>query len=361
MNIIVIGGGIIGLMTARELALAGQAVTLLDRGPIGQESSWAGGGILSPLYPWRYGAAVNQLARWSQAHYPALVADLIEEGAVDPEWTRSGLLMLDTEEAGQASAWAADYGLHLQAVDAGRCQALEPGLATGQVALWLPEIAQIRNPRLVKSVRASCEYHGVQIREACAVEAIQETSAGLSLKTAMGELLADAAVVAGGAWSGRILANLGIELPVRPVRGQMIMYAGQPDQVRHINLVGGHYLIPRRDGRILVGSTLEDVQFDKSTTATARQELSKFASGLFPSLAETPIERHWSGLRPGSPDGTPYICAVPGVPGLYMNAGHFRNGVVLAPASARLLADQILGREPILDISDYALDRENAA
>ena len=358
MKIAVIGGGIIGLMTARELALAGQSVTLLDRGQVGQESSWAGGGILSPLYPWRYSAAVNRLARWSQAHYPALASALIEEGGLDPEWTRNGLLILDTWEAEQAAAWAVDYGLHLQRVDAGRCQALEPGLARGQPALWLPEIAQIRNPRLVKSVRASCEYHGVQIRESCLVEAIHPASAGLHLKMTTGELQVDAAVVAGGAWSGRILANLGVEVPIKPVRGQMIMYAGQPGQVHHITLVQGHYLIPRRDGRILVGSTLEEVQFDKSTTDVARQELSEFATGLFPTLADTPIERHWSGLRPGSPDGTPYICAVPGIPGLYLNAGHFRNGVVLAPASARLLADQILGREPILDVGDYALNRQ---
>lgn len=359
MDIVVIGGGIIGLLTARELALAGQTVTLLDKGLIGQESSWAGGGILSPLYPWRYGTAVNRLARWSQLHYPALVAELVEEGQVDPEWTRSGLLILDTGEAEQASIWAADYGLELELVDAARCHELEPGLEAGQPALWLPDIAQIRNPRLVKSVRASCEFHGVQIRESCPVESIEETSQGISIKTAMGQLQADAAVVAGGAWSGRLLASLGVEIQVIPVRGQMLMYAGQPEQVRHITLLGGHYVIPRRDGRILVGSTLEEVEFDKSTTSEAREGLSEFARGLFPSLASTSIERHWSGLRPGSPDGIPYICCIPAMKGLYLNAGHFRNGVVLAPASARLMADMILGRETILNTSEYNLDRRS--
>ena len=360
MRIVVIGGGIIGLLTARELALAGHAITLIDQGRIGAEASWAGGGILSPLYPWRYPDAVNQLAKWSQQHYPALANALIEEGGTDPQWTQSGLLVLDQTEHPQAVAWAKSYGLACDQITARECAGLEPVLQVpGEKALWFPELAQIRNPRLVKSLMESCIRHKVQLQESTAVTGITLRGQQVTgVETASGSLPADAVVVASGAWSARLLSGLGMTLPVRPVRGQMIMYHLEPGQVRHINLFEGHYLIPRQDGRVLVGSTLEEVDFDKSTTADARETLAQFASKLFPLLRNEQIENHWAGLRPGSPSGIPYICAIPNMPGLYLNAGHFRNGVVLGYASARLMADMILQREPTLDPAAYGLVRD---
>jgi glycine oxidase len=359
MRTVVIGGGIIGLLTARELALAGHAVSVLDQGRIGAEASWAGGGILSPLYPWRYPDPVNQLAHWSQQHYPALAAELIEEGALDPQWLQSGLLVLDQTEHAAAQNWAQAYGLNCEAITAQDCRQLEPALQVpGAGALWFPSLAQIRNPRLVKSLTQSCARLGVAFREATAVTGVtlrgQQVTA---VETPSGRLAVDTVVVASGAWSARLLAGLGMQIPIRPVRGQMIMYHAQPDQVRHINLYEGHYLIPRQDGRILVGSTLEEVEFDKSTTTAAREELVRFAERLFPFLRDLSIELHWAGLRPGSPTGIPYICTVPGMDGLYLNTGHYRNGVVLGYASARLLADLILGRAPILATKPYSLVR----
>lgn len=359
MRIVVIGGGIIGLLTARELALAGMAVSVVDQGRIGAEASWAGGGILSPLYPWRYAEPVNQLASWSQIHYPGLATALIQEGGIDPEWTRSGVLVLDPEEHALAMSWAKAHDLPCEEIDAPACNTLEPALQVPNAsALWFPELAQIRNPRLVKSLAESCERNGIQLLESTPVNGIilrgQQVTA---VKTATAHLTADAVVVASGAWSARLLAGLGLRLPIRPVRGQMIMYHGEPGQIRHINLYEGHYLIPRRDGRILVGSTLEEVDFDKSTTDAARQSLVEFATNLFPFLTPLAIEQQWAGLRPGSPHGIPYICSVSGMGGLFLNTGHYRNGVVLGYASARLMADLILEREPILPIEPYALSR----
>lgn len=359
MRTVVIGGGIIGLLTARELALAGQSVTIVEQGRIGAEASWAGGGILSPLYPWRYPDPVNRLANWSQQHYPTLAAELIQEGGIDPQWTQSGLLVLDQTEHAEAMAWAKDYGLPCEQLSAQDCVKLEPTLRVpGATALWFPSLAQVRNPRLVKSLLESCVRHGVQLRESTPVIGItlrgQQVTA---VETAGGSLPADGIVVASGAWSARLLSSMGMQIPVRPVRGQMIMYHAEPGQIRHINLYEGHYLIPRQDGRVLVGSTLEEVDFDKSTTADAREALIEFASALFPFLRELPIENQWAGLRPGSPSGIPYICTVPNIGGLYLNTGHFRNGVVLGFASAHLLADVILGRKPILDPGPYGLAR----
>lgn len=357
MRIVIIGGGIIGLLTARELALSGQSVTVVDQGAIGGEASWAGGGILSPLYPWRYPEPVNRLAHWSQHHYSALARDLVRESGIDPEWTPSGLLVLDQTEHDEALAWAANYGLPCETLSARDCTALEPGLVCpGPMALWFPGLAQIRNPRLVKSLAGSCRALGVELRAATRVTGVTLRGTQVTrVETETGSLEADKVVIASGAWSARLVSSLGMQLPVKPVRGQMILYHAQPDQVRHINLYQGHYLIPRQDGRVLVGSTLEDVDFDKSTTEDARVELARFAASLFPFLAEMPVETQWAGLRPGSPTGIPYICDVPGVGGLYLNTGHFRNGVVLGLASARLMADMLLARSPILDPAPFAL------
>jgi glycine oxidase len=175
-----------------------------------------------------------------------------------------------------------------------------------------------------------------------------------------GGLEADAVLVTAGAWSGGLLEGVGLRLPVRPIRGQMLAFAGEPGRVRRIVLAGGRYVIPRRDGHVLVGSTLEDAGFERATTAAAREDLAAAAARIVPGLAELPLARHWAGLRPGSPDGVPWIGPVEGVPGLFVNVGHYRNGVVLGPASARLAADLILGRSPILDPAPYAVARPRA-
>ena len=142
---------------------------------------------------------------------------------------------------------------------------------------------------------------------------------------------------------------------VEPVKGQMIMFRGEPDRVHRIVLADSHYIIPRRDGRVLAGSTLEKTGFDKSTSEAALEELRDKAVSLVPSLADLPIERQWAGLRPGTREGIPYICSLPQVEGLYLHAGHYRNGVVLGPASVQLLVEQMLGRPCFCDPEPYSV------
>jgi glycine oxidase len=353
---IIIGGGLIGMLTARELAVAGMSVTLLDRGAAGREASWAGGGILSPLYPWRYGDAVTRLAHWSQANYEAVCDGLREDSGVDPQWTRSGLLFLDTGERAEAVQWARRLGIGLEALDAAAVAECEPALASPSAGLWMPQVAQVRNPRLVRALRGSAAFHGGRIEEGVEVTGVAtDGSCVVGVETRSGRLSAPRVVVAGGAWSARLLQDLGVSLAVEPVRGQMILFAARPGLVRRIVLDGGRYLIPRRDGRVLAGSTLEYVGFDKGTTKAALDELRAVAVALVPALADYPVEHQWAGLRPGSTDGVPFIGPVNSVEGLYVNTGHFRNGVVLGPASARLLADLMLGREPLADPAPYAI------
>lgn len=356
---LVVGGGLIGMLSARELARAGLVVGLVERGGTGRESTWAGGGILSPLYPWRYPDSVTALATWSQARYAALAQELKAESGIDPEFQQNGLLILDTEETAQAQKWAANWQRSLELVAADKITQLEPAL--GDVpprALWMPQVAQMRNPRLAQALRKSIENLGVTLFEHTPVKGLVlgETGVHGVLTTEQSEINADRVVIAGGAWSALLLETIDMNLPIKPVRGQMILYRAEPGVVQRIVLSRDRYVIPRRDGRILVGSTLEDVGFDKATTRMAMQELEAEARRLIPALANYQIEHHWAGLRPGSPQGIPYILQHPRIAGLYINTGHFRNGVVLGPASARLLADILLQRESILDPAPYMPD-----
>lgn len=353
---VIVGGGVIGLLLARCLSREGWRVTLCEQGEIGRESSWAGGGILSPLYPWRYPEAVTQLANWSQRFYPQLAEELIQEGNLDPEYTQSGIVILDPQEHDAALAWAQRWSIPCERLDALQLRQQFPGLALEvDHALWFPTLAQIRNPRLVQSLRTSCQKAGVRLLSQTPVLGLAgDQSHCTGVQTVNGIIKADQVIICSGAWSARLLDNYA-QVPIRPVKGQMLLLRGVPGQLSSIVMYQDHYLIPRRDGRILVGSTLEECGFDKIPTPDALDTLLAFVQSLFPTLAELPLEQHWAGLRPGSPTGIPYICAIPGTTGLYINSGHFRNGVVLGPASAQLLTDILVGRSPILDPTPYQL------
>lgn len=360
---IVVGGGLLGLLSARALRRAGMGVTLLERGMVCREASWAGGGILSPLYPWRYPEAVTTLVGWSQQRYPELAAEVQEETGIDVEWVRSGLLMPGIQVEPAIRNWARSHGYPLQEIEPERLAGLEPELgavAAGrpQPAVLLPDVAQIRNPRLGRALRLALQQQGVTLLEHTAVTGLIVRHGSVQgVTTQRGEFRAPRVVVAGGAWSAELLSGAGYELDVAPVRGQMIQFRARPGLLRHIVLAGEHYLVPRRDGLILAGSTLEHVGFDSSTTQSARTLLRERALGLVPALADCPLVAHWAGLRPGSRDGIPLIDEHPRIRGLYVNTGHFRNGVGMAPASARLLVDRMLQRDSITAFAPYALGK----
>ncbi|MFT0517665.1 glycine oxidase ThiO [Pseudomonas faucium] len=356
-QVVVVGGGVIGLLTAFNLAAKVGQVVVCDQGEVGRESSWAGGGIVSPLYPWRYSPAVTALAHWSQDFYPQLGERLFASTGLDPEVHTTGLYWLDLDDEAEALAWAEREGRPLSAVDISAAYDAVPVLGPGfKRAIFMAGVANVRNPRLVKSLKAALQaLPNVTLREHCQITGfVQEGGRVTGVQTEEGVLQADDVVLSAGAWSGDLLRTLGLELPVEPVKGQMILFKCAEDFLPSMVLAKGRYAIPRRDGHVLVGSTLEHAGYDKTPTEEALASLKASAIELLPELEGAEVVGHWAGLRPGSPEGVPYIGRVPGHEGLWLNCGHYRNGLVLAPASCQLFADLLTGAEPIIDPALYA-------
>lgn len=350
-RILIVGGGIAGLATAWELARAGARVTLLERRQPGQESSWAGAGILSALLPWDYGPPVNRLINASLARFPKWIDALRQASTTDPEYRQSGMLVLPPYDATAADRWLSAHALSLDDLPRAVAQAV-PNANSG---LWLSHVAQVRNPRILRALREACLASGVEILES--QEATGLKSAGdkvTGINTVNGVWSADDYVLTTGAWSAELLGGLSPRLPIRPMRGQMLLYQTEPGTLPCIVYRSGNYLVPRADGLILAGSTVEDVGFDKTTTDTAYREIHRFAETTLPGLSGMTPLRHWSGLRPGSPGNIPIIARHHGLTNLYLNTGHFRYGVTMAPASAALVADLLLGRPPKIDPTPYS-------
>ena len=314
-----------------------------------------------PLYPWRQKPAISELVLQSIGLYPELADQLFEETGIDPEWLPCGLLITQNPDISAAQDWCNRY--HLSYCDAPdyllndlNTQIINP--------LFLPEIAQIRNPRLIKALKQDLLQKGLRLVENCRLTAVNLYQGKIkSIETSSGIFSVNQFIVTAGAWTAaffeRFLPAIRSDKPViTPVKGQMLLYAANPDFLKTIVLDGDQYLIPRKDGHILAGSTVEDCnQFEKTVTVKGKQELDDFAKELLPGLNAYPLVNHWAGIRPGTSDGIPYIDIHPEISNLSINAGHFRNGLAMAPASAKLIADLILEEPTSIDPEPYRLTR----
>ena len=339
---LVIGAGIAGLSLAWDLLQRGRAVVIAERHLAGGESTWAGGGILSPLLPWDYPTTVTQLALRAMQAWPAWVTDIERVSGLDAEYQVCGLHAHRVPEAARALDWCALQGMRVHH---------DPGSSS----LWLPDIAQVRNPRIAQALRAACIRAGARLIESQPVCALGIQGRQVSTVQLDGESFEiDQLAIATGAWAGLPLAGTAPVPHVRPIRGQMLLFKFEPDVLDTMVYCEGLYVIPRRDGHVLVGSTLEDAGFDKSTDATTAHRLHQQATEWLPVLAGAQPVRHWAGLRPGAPDNIPIVGRHPDFDNVFVNTGHYRYGLTMAPASAELLADLMEDKTPALDPAPYS-------
>ena len=338
-DVIIIGAGIIGLSLAIELRKRGTQVLVVERGEPGREASHAAAGMLADCGS-EIPEALQALATASARMYPEFVHELQDESGVRVDLREQGTLLLSPGDDGRNISGSLPAPL----------KQLEPALADpDRPAIFLKERSV--DPRaLVGAALKAAKHRGVDISSGSSVTAVV-TSQGRANGVSTDKTTYDAGNVVNcaGAWAGQLPP---LHFPTRPVKGQMLAVAA-PRLLRHVIRAPKVYLVPRSDGRVLIGSTLEDAGYDKRTKASTIQRMHKAAIHLVPALETARVLEDWAGLRPGTPDGLP-ILGVTSVPGYFAATGHFRDGILLAPITAHLMAQVITEAETDYDISAFS-------
>jgi glycine oxidase len=369
-DLLIVGGGAVGLALAWELARHGWRVTLLDRQAVGREASWAGAGILPAARRQVWQHPYEQLRGLASELHPLWAEALKRLTAVDTGYRRCGGIHLAATpgEAAALAGWARlmeEEGVAIERLTPDGLVQREPhvvwsGSKAKLAGYFLPDEAQLRNPWYLRALALACRQAGVQVHEHVAVHAWQVRGDQLAgLETSVGTLRAERYCLTAGAWTGQLLARMGIATGILPIRGQMVLFRAGAPPIRHILNVGSRYLVPREDGRVLAGSTEEEAGFEKVTTPQAISELIDFARQYVPALAQATVEQTWAGLRPGSLDGLPYLGPLPGLANAYVAAGHFRSGLFLSPATARVMGQLLRGEPPEVDLSAFDVLRHS--
>ena len=387
VDCLVIGGGVIGLTTAWRLAQHGLSVRVCDQSTPGREASWAGAGILPPGDPRsvsgpvraagtaseasaeiRLGSAafrstdggssaerrttlvdpLTRLAADTCIRWPELSSELLETTGIDNEFHRCGGLELSVgtrdELVAARSHWDA-IGVRTEWLDPAAVRELEPACSGREPAFLLPDLCQVRNPRHLAALLRACELAGVEVTPDCPVTGWTSRPGRLTAAvTPLGEIAAGQFCVTAGAWSSQLLASAGVTLDVIPVRGQIVLLEPSAFRLTRVIERDKRYLVPRRDGHILIGSTEEWTGFEKGNTDEGISGLLEFATEICPALQEARIEQCWSGLRPCATRGRPFIGPVPGWGNLLVATGHFRSGLHLSPVTAEILVSLVQGQ-----------------
>lgn len=389
-DVAIIGGGIVGLTSAYFLAKAGLSVSVFDRADFGTEASWAGAGILPPGNPGRAATPADRLRAIGSVRFPDFSAELRDLTGIDNGYRRcGGVEFLQAHEADVVDLWR-DEGIECELLDAKRYAEVEPAVSpVWGIAYHLPGCAQVRNPWHMRALVAACAKVGVTLYpriEAAGFEASGNRVTGLRVArtatdgaNAIPEGVCRAArfLVAAGAWSADFLDFLAANARppyessqfivwdsehgtswVYPVRGQIVLLKTEPSLLRGVVMVGKRYLVPRGDGHVLVGSTEDNPGwFEKGNTADGVAELLAFARQTVTRLGTAEVVKCWSGLRPGSPDGLPYIGPVPGWENAFVAAGHFRAGVQLSIGTAQAITELLTGQPTCVPLEAFALNR----
>ncbi len=336
-DVVIVGGGVIGLSIAYALAREGLHPTVLDRRELGREASWAGAGLIPPIADRdaaNPAATLNPLVAlrsWSARLYPEWTAALFAETCIDPEYRRTGgvdVAWTDREDdalKAAAGQWRAE-AIAYERIPPGDYARVEPALNPElRSVYYLPDRAQVRNPRLLRALMEAVVGRNGSLEPHRTVEGFTTVGSRITaVRTNKGDIPCGWVIMAAGAWSGGLLEPEGVRAPTPPIKGQIVLLKSDRPPLSRVVEHGKNYLVPRADGRILIGATEEDAGFDTRPTAAAARDLLDEALRLCPILAGATVEATWAGLRPGSIDTRPYIGTAPGVANLIVATGHKR-------------------------------------
>jgi len=363
-HVVIVGAGIMGCAIGFGLARAGLRVTLLDKAVPGAEASSAAAGILGAQCEVTQPGPFLDLCLHARALWPAFAADLEAASGVQVGLLQRGVLETFADPAGHAAAtararWMTDAGLRAEVLDAQAARGLEPHLAPEyQGGLWLPDDGAVDAQALVRAVAGAALYAGATLRTGLTFDGLTTLGEQVTgVRCGAEQIPADAVVLATGAWTSLVTARVPLRSPIRPAHGQLLLLEPRlPCLQRVLMAHGSHggYLVPRPDGRIIAGATTDAFGFHKQVTAGGLLHVLAVATSLLPVLREATVAASWSGLRPQSDDGLPILGPHPTLHGLHLAAGHYRNGILLAPVTARIVVDTLLGRTPLLDLSPFS-------
>ena len=353
-----------GLSIAYALARRGILSTIIERDALGRAASWAGAGMIAPLSEIVSAEPMIRLRTWSAALFAEWSEALLRDTGIDNGYLRCGGVDIaltereDHELKGMAGRWRLE-GIVFEKLAAADIRRVEPALTPDvRAAYFLPDRAQVRNPRHTRALSAACERMGVVMRTETEVLGFRNDGGAVTaVVTENEEFPCDIAIASAGPWTSRLLTDLGLaeRIPTPPVKGQIVLLhdpTGVPPLKRVVER-GKNYLVPRADGRILVGATEEHAGFDISVDDDASRRLLEEAFLICPGLNRLPVETAWAGLRPGSLDTRPYIGPAPGFPNLLIAAGHNRAGLQLSTGTAVMIADLIDDQPPQIDLSAF--------
>ena len=350
-DVLIIGGGVIGLSIARELHKRGATkVTIIDRKTLASEASWAAAGMLAPNIETDSNSDFHRFGIESLELYPKFASELLEETGIDIELDRSGTLCVafseeERIELQETYAGQQTRNVAVDSLSGDEVRRLEPSISEGvRAALFYKSDWQVENRKLIEALREFAQRSGINIVENAEVsELTTEGGRVVGARTSAGELRSDTTVIATGAWTSLIkIGDMSMPVSIKPIRGQMLSFSLRERLLRHVVYSHRGYLVPRNDGRILVGATVEDVGFDKTTNAEGIDELQHAAVEILPQLAKADIGETWAGLRPFADDGLPVLGNIPGWENVIVATAHYRNGILLAPKTGAIVADRIV-------------------
>ncbi len=345
-DVVVVGAGIIGCAVARELARRGISVRVLESRSIGAGATYASAGVLAPYIEAGVGGPLLDMTIASLGMYDDFVRDVAADSGIDIEYRRCGTLEVATDEesAARFRALADSSGGRLQWLDADALRRETPALAPSRGALLVDTHGYVDAPVLTEALAWAAMRHGAKVDTGHVVEAIAAEAGRVSIRTSDGGSTAGTIVIAAGSWStGAPFVRFPAAEPVRPVRGQLLRLRTSEVVLPRIVWGPDCYIVPRREGLVLVGATMEDVGFDERTTAAGVRDLLDAACDLVPGLWGASFVEARAGLRPATSGGLPLIARSQANPNVVYATGHFRNGVLLAPLTAKLAADLVTG------------------